>query len=82
VSNEGPVTNLAALPPGRMAVVVGFRGGRGMMRKLEAMGVRPGKIVRKVSSQFMAGPVTVLIEGRQVAMGRGIAARVRVKTTG
>ncbi len=72
-------TDLAALPVGTRAVVTELRGGRGMRRKLDAMGVRPGKVVQKLSSQLMAGPVTVLIDGRQVAMGRGIARRIRVK---
>jgi ferrous iron transport protein A len=54
-------------------------GGHGVERKLEDMGLRAGKQVRKVSSQLMAGPVTVLVDGRQVAMGRGIARRVRVE---
>jgi len=53
-----------------------------MIRKLEAMGLRPGKVVTKVSSQFMAGPVTVIVDGRQMAMGRGIAARVMVEVPG
>jgi ferrous iron transport protein A len=42
------------------------------------MGLRPGKTVKKLSSQLMAGPVTVLVEGHQLAMGRGIAAKVEV----
>jgi ferrous iron transport protein A len=74
------VTDLAALPTGSKGVVVELSGGMGMRRKLDAMGVRPGKVIQKVSSQLMAGPVTVLIDGRQVAMGRGIARRVRVRT--
>jgi ferrous iron transport protein A len=74
------LTNLADLPAGGSGVVVRLRGGRGMVRKLDAMGLRPGKTVRKLSSQFMAGPITVLIGGRQVAMGRGIARGVQVET--
>jgi Fe2+ transport system protein FeoA len=31
-----------------------------------------------VSSQFMAGPVVVIVDGRQVAMGRGMANRIQV----
>jgi ferrous iron transport protein A len=70
---------LGELRPGQQAVVRALGGGRGMVQRLEALGVRPGKTVRMVSSQFMAGPVTVSIDGREVAMGRGIASRVLVE---
>jgi ferrous iron transport protein A len=73
------VTNLESLPDGKSALVVRLRGGRGMVDKLEAMGLRPGKRVQKVSAQFMAGPVTVVLDGRELAMGRGIARRVQVE---
>ncbi|MCK4284158.1 MAG: ferrous iron transport protein A [Candidatus Brocadiae bacterium] len=76
------VTSLDRLPAGRIAVVVGLQGGRGMMRRLDALGLRPGKRIRQLSSQFMAGPITILVDGRQVAMGRGIAARVQVRMVG
>ena len=72
-------TTLADLPAGRTAVVVQLRGGRGMVHRLDALGLRAGKTVRKLSSQFMAGPITVLIDGRELAMGRGIARRVVVR---
>ncbi|MHC5035358.1 MAG: FeoA family protein [Planctomycetota bacterium] len=74
------LTTLEKLAAGRTGRVVGFAGGHGMMRKLDAMGLRPGKTVRKISSQFMAGPVIVMMDGRQMAMGRGIARRVQVET--
>ncbi len=70
---------LDMLAAGKSAVVVSLEGGRGMMARLDAMGVRSGKRVRMLSSQFMAGPITVLVDGRQVAMGRGIARRVVVQ---
>ena len=73
------VTDLERLPKGASARILGVDGGYGVERKLEDIGLRPGKHVRKVSSQLMAGPVTVLVDGRQVAMGRGIARRVRVE---
>jgi len=61
---------------GERGVVVSISGGWGMTRRLEHLGLRPGKALTKVSSQFMAGPVTVMVDGRQVAMGRGIASRI------
>ena len=66
------------LRAGESGVVQSIGGGRGIVRRLEHLGVRPGKVLAKVSSQFMAGPVTVTVDGRQVAMGRGIARRVLV----
>jgi ferrous iron transport protein A len=73
------VTDLERMPKGVWARVLGVDGGWGVARKLEDIGLREGKRIRKVSSQLMAGPVTVLVDGRQVAMGRGIARRVRVE---
>ncbi len=73
------VLNLDRLPAGASAVVVGFNGGHGLLQKLDSMGVRPGKRVCLLSSQFMAGPITVLIDRRQIAMGRGIAQRILVE---
>ncbi len=72
-----PIDQLRA---GESGVVRRIEGGRGILRKLEALGVRPGKVVVKVSTVFMGGPVTVTVDGRQVAMGRGIAGRVFVET--
>ena len=69
---------ISQLCAGQSARISRIEGGRGLMRRLEALGLRPGKTVRKVSSQFMGGPVTVSVDGRQVAMGRGMAAKVIV----
>ena len=73
------VITLNELRSGQSGVVRGIAGGLGVARKLESLGVRPGKVISKVSSQFMAGPVTAVVDGRQVAMGRGIAAKVQVE---
>lgn len=69
------------LRSGQSGVVQSIEGGKGIAKRLEALGVRPGKTVVKVSGLFMGGPVTVMVDGRQVAMGRGIAGRVLVETT-
>ena len=70
--------SLTDLRPGQSARVESIDGGHGMQQRLESLGVRPGKTVTKVSAVFMGGPVTVTVNGRQVAMGRGIASRVIV----
>ena len=49
------------------------------MRRLEALGIRPGKRITKVSSMFMRGPVTLQIDHYQVAIGHGMAGRILVE---
>lgn len=71
-----PLNELGANESG---TVLSIAGGRGMQQRLESLGVRPGKVLVKVSAVFMGGPVTVSVDGRQVAMGRGIASRVMVE---
>ncbi len=61
------------------AEVVSFEGGQMMCKRLEGMGIRRGKIISRISSQLMKGPVIVSIDGQQTAMGRGMAAKVKVK---
>ena len=60
-------------------MVVDIQGGYGLIRRLESLGIRVGKKVTKVSSQFMRGPVIIRIDNFQVAIGFGMARKVLVK---
>ncbi len=71
--------NLNQLGPGQTGMVVEIRGGRGLVARLEAMGIRPGKQVTKVSSMLFRGPVTLRSNGTQVALGFGMANKVIVE---
>lgn len=46
--------------------------------RLEALGLRVGKIVEKVSGMPFHGPVTLLLDGRQIAVGWNISSNVLV----
>ena len=48
-------------------------------RRLEALGIRPGKKVTKVSSMLFRGPVTLRIDNAQVAVGFRMAIRIIVE---
>jgi len=48
---------LMDLPVGLKAQVVGLTGGFGMQRHLISLGIVPGKIVRKIVSQPIGGPI-------------------------
>jgi len=71
--------SICELRSGEKAVIRGVVGGLGFVRRLEALGIRPGKSLTKVSSQFLGGPVTIVVDRRYVALGRGMAARVMVE---
>jgi ferrous iron transport protein A len=63
---------------GQSGCVVQVSGGRGMTTHLQALGIMPGKIVTKVSSAFMRGPVVIVVDRVQVAIGFGMASRIIV----
>jgi ferrous iron transport protein A len=71
--------DLIQLEEGKSGVVVNIRGGYGFVRRLESLGIRVGKKVTKVSSQFMRGPITVRIDNSHVALGFGMARKIIVR---
>jgi ferrous iron transport protein A len=73
------MVDLTQLEEGKSGVVVEINGGRGLNQRLESLGIRVGKKVTKVSSQFLHGPVCVRIDGYQVALGFGMARKVLVE---
>jgi ferrous iron transport protein A len=69
---------LTSLPQGELATVWEFVGGREMVRRLEAMGVRKGKHIKKISGQLMRGPITVQVEHTKISIGYGMASKIMV----
>jgi ferrous iron transport protein A len=59
--------------------VVGFQGGWGASRRLAQMGIHPGDIITVLRHGAFGGPVLIEIHGFQVALGRGVAARILVE---
>jgi ferrous iron transport protein A len=70
---------LAQMRPGQTGTVVGVMGGPGLVRRLDALGIRPGKQVTKISSTLFHGPVTLRVDNSRVAVGFGMARRIVVK---
>ena len=73
------LVTLRQMQPGQRGKVVQIQGGLGMVNRLSALGVRPGKKITKVSSMFMRGPVTIQSGRTQLAIGFGMANRVIVE---
>jgi ferrous iron transport protein A len=71
---------LAEMKTGQTGTVVGVLGGHGLIRRLDALGIRPGKKVTKLSSTLFRGPVTLRVNNTQVAVGFGMARKIIVET--
>jgi len=60
-------------------VVVQVQGGHGVVNRLSALGIIPGKRITKISSVLMRGPVIVEVDRTQIAIGFGMATRILVQ---
>ena len=76
------VIPLSQLVSGQSGQVVDFGGGWGVKRRVQAMGIRPGKRITKISGMFMRGPVVVKVDNAQVAVGWGMAQKIMVRIGG
>jgi len=73
------VIPLSEMATGQSGEVVEIMGGFGIRRKVEAMGIRPGKSITKISGMFMRGPVVTRVDRMVVAIGWGMARRIMVE---
>ena len=76
---EGRVLPLTQMQSGQSGVLAEIAGGYGLVNRLDALGLRPGRRITKVSSMLMRGPITVQIDRTEVAIGFGIARKVMVR---
>jgi len=74
--------SLVQMRSGQKGKIVEINGGYGLASKLEALGIRIGKEITKVSEQLMKGPVLLQHNHTQAAVGFGMASRVLVEVSG
>ena len=78
--NEGKkLVHLTHLSPGKSGIVAEIHGGQGAVRRLEALGLRIGEKITKISAQFFHGPITVQVGQTSLAIGHGLAHKVMVE---
>ena len=78
MSDRKQVT-LNKMQRGQSGRVLQIEGGRGMVNRLSALGIIPGKKITKISSMLMRGPVTIEVDRVQVAIGFGMAKRIIIE---
>ncbi|MBL7126542.1 MAG: ferrous iron transport protein A [Dehalococcoidales bacterium] len=71
--------NLSQMYSGQSGRVVEIDGGVGLVSRLSAMGIRPGRKITKLSSMLMRGPVTVQQGSTRLAIGFGMARKILVE---
>jgi ferrous iron transport protein A len=80
--SKGNKMSLVRMRTGQKGIIVRISGGCGIIRKLEAFGIREGTEIKKISEQWMRGPVLLKYGNSQIALGFGMASKVLVKITG
>jgi len=71
--------SLVEMEVGRECVVWQFAGGFGFTRRIQAMGIRLGTKLVKVSGSRFGGPVIVRAGNVQLALGHGMASKIAVQ---
>jgi len=79
---ERKLVTLRHMRPGQRGKVVELQGGHGLVSRLSALGIRPGKRMTKVSSMLMRGPITIQLDNTQIALGFGMANKIIIEIEG
>ncbi len=69
---------LTEIEDGKYARIAGFLDERGLEHKLRQLGLSPGDAVRVLRRAPFGGPLLIEVDGRSIALSRGIAGRVLV----
>ena len=73
-----PSLTLAGAVQGRKYKIDKISGGHGLNSRLLSVGFLPGEVI-SVINQSGWGPLTVLVKGSKIALGRGIAHKILVQ---
>jgi len=70
--------DLTQLKEGIKAKIREIQAGKLARQKLNDMGILPGREIVKINSQFFKGPIVVKIGRCHVALGFGLAKKIKV----
>ena len=71
--------SLVDMKPGETGIVMKIDGGFTATKRIQSMGVRTGKRIKKLGAHFWRSPQTVLVDNFKVAIGFGMAAKIFVE---
>jgi len=70
---------LTRAPCNEMLEVMAIYGDVDWVKRLESMGIRKGRHIRKIASQPFGGPLIIEVNGSKISLGRNIAAKIEVE---
>lgn len=73
--------DLVQMQTGQSGVLDFVEGAKEVTCKLDALGIRPGSSVTKISHALGRGPVVLRVNGTDVALGFGMAKKIRVRVS-
>jgi len=77
--SKSNVVDLVKMKNGSSGKVVSLEGGSDLALRLQNLGIRQGQKLTKLSSHFWRGPVTVQVGRAKIALGHGMAQKVKVE---
>ena len=74
---EKKAISLTDLPLGKVGIVFQIDSGHGACKRLNELGIIPGARIELVN-KITSGPVMIRVKGSKLALGRGLARKVKV----
>ena len=71
---------LSIMKSGYSGRIVEINGDNGLIQKLDALGIREGNKITKISEQLMRGPITIRHNNTQLSLGFKMASKIMVET--
>ena len=71
--------DLSKAPCNQTREIHPINGEYGWQGRFDAMGIRRGSRVRKITCHPFGGPVVIELNGSKISLGRGIAAKIEVE---
>lgn len=70
---------LIDIEAGKTVKIISIQPGHGIEGKLRQLGINPGDCIQVVRLAPLKGPFLVEVNGRSIALGRGVAAKIMVE---
>lgn len=73
------LVSLIDMKPGERGIVAKIETGSAATERLQGMGIRVGKRIKKEGGHFWRGPQRVLVDNFKAAVGFGMATRIFIE---